>query len=218
MRLVGNALCAVIFLTCAATAAAAQSPVLSGAPASAEPAPATPAPTPRIWVHLTDGRRLEADEVTEGAGGVWYRRGNVSSFLAQAKVVRVEREDLTPLAAKPVIVPVAVLGNWRLSDAPKVEAFFAGKFNRRLPVTAFGQSELHRIWGFDHRNSMDVGLHPDSPEGRALVQFLRAEGIPFLTFRGPIPGVASGPHVHIGRPSNRIGTLRQTLLPTSVVR
>jgi hypothetical protein len=35
------------------------------------------------------------------------------------------------------------------------------------------------------------------PEGRALIKFLRSEGIPFLAFRGPIPGVATGPHIHI---------------------
>jgi hypothetical protein len=51
---------------------------------------------------------------------------------------------------------------------------------------------------------MDVGLHPDSAEGRALIEFLRNESIPFLAFRGPIPGVATGPHIHIGNRSPRI--------------
>ena len=204
MHFLGKALCAVIFLMSAAVAAPAQSPVDSGPPEASESSPAAPAPVPRVWLHLTDGRRLEADEVSEETGGVLFRRGNLSTFIVRAKVVRVEREDLTA-AAKPPAAPAHTAGNWRLSDASKIETFFADKFKRPLPVTAFGQSELHRQWGYDHRNSMDVGLHPDSPEGRALVQFLRAEGIPFLTFRGPIPGVASGPHVHIGRPSNRIG-------------
>jgi hypothetical protein len=53
---------------------------------------------------------------------------------------------------------------------------------------------------------MDVGLHPDSAEGRALVKYLREANIPFLTFRGAVPGVASGPHIHVGRPSPRLRT------------
>jgi len=78
------------------------------------------------------------------------------------------------------------------------------RFGQHLPVTAFGQSDLHTRWGYDHRRSMDVGLHPDSPEGRALMAFLAAEGIPFMGFRSAIPGVASAPHIHVGLPSRRL--------------
>jgi len=49
-----------------------------------------------------------------------------------------------------------------------------------------------------------VALHPDSAEGRALIGFLQARGIPFLAFRGAVPGVATGPHIHIGSPSHRL--------------
>jgi hypothetical protein len=94
-------------------------------------------------------------------------------------------------------------GSWKISDSPKVERFFVKRFGRNLPLGAFGQSYLHTLWGLDHRNGMDVSLHPDSTEGRALMSFLRNEGIPFLGFRGPIPGVATGPHIHIGNPSSR---------------
>jgi hypothetical protein len=58
--------------------------------------------------------------------------------------------------------------------------------------------------GWDHRNSVDVGLHPDSAEGRALIAYLQNAGIPYLAFRGTIPGVATGPHIHIGSPSHRL--------------
>ena len=51
------------------------------------------------------------------------------------------------------------------------------------------------------RNALDVAVHPDSPEGRALMEYLRAQGIPFISAWGPIPGSASGAHVHIGQPS-----------------
>ena len=58
--------------------------------------------------------------------------------------------------------------------------------------------------GFDHRHAIDVAVHPDSPEGQALIFYLRGEGIPFLAFRQAVPGSATGAHIHIGRPSHRL--------------
>ena len=95
-------------------------------------------------------------------------------------------------------------GNWSLASAPQIESFFVKKFGRRLPVSAFGQSDLHNRWGYDHREAMDVGLHPDSAEGQALMAYLQSAGIPFIAFRSALPGSATGPHIHIGRPSHRI--------------
>jgi hypothetical protein len=93
--------------------------------------------------------------------------------------------------------------NWSLSDAARVERFFFEAFKKPLPVAVFGQGAVHDRWRLDHRNAMDVSLHPDGPEGQALLGFLRANGIPFLAFRQAIPGTATGPHIHIGRPSHR---------------
>ena len=92
---------------------------------------------------------------------------------------------------------------WVLSDAWKVQRFFLDAFKKPLPIAVFGQGAIHERWRLDHRNAMDVSLHPDGPEGQALLGFLRANGIPFLAFRAAIPGTATGPHVHIGRPSHR---------------
>jgi hypothetical protein len=93
---------------------------------------------------------------------------------------------------------------WSLSEAGAVERFFVGKFGRALPVSSFGQSPVHDRWGYDHHNAMDVGLSPDSAEGRALMEYLRASGVPFTAFRFAIPGTATGPHIHVGRPSHRV--------------
>jgi hypothetical protein len=93
---------------------------------------------------------------------------------------------------------------WSLAEAGSVGQFFAQKFGRQLPVSSFGQSPVHDRWGFDHHNAMDVGVSPDSAEGRALMEFLRAGGIPFTAFRFAIPGTATGPHIHVGRPSHKI--------------
>ncbi len=94
-------------------------------------------------------------------------------------------------------------GTWALSDAWKVQRFFMDSFQRQLPVGVFGQGPIHDRWRLDHRNAMDVSLHPDGPEGQLLMNYLRANGIPFLAFRSAIPGTATGPHIHIGRPSHR---------------
>lgn len=92
---------------------------------------------------------------------------------------------------------------WSLSEAGTIKQFFVQRFGRALPVGAFGQSPLHDRWGYDHRNAMDVGLSPDSAEGRALMEYLRASGIPFTAFRFAIPGSATGPHIHVGLPSHK---------------
>ena len=94
-------------------------------------------------------------------------------------------------------------GTWGIGDAWKVQRFFQDSFRRPLPISVFGQGAIHDRWRLDHRNSLDISLHPDGPEGQALIGFLRANGIPFLAFRGAIPGTATGAHIHIGRPSHR---------------
>ena len=162
----------------------------------------------KITIVLPDGP-LVVDEVTESPDGYWYKRGNVSTFLDRERVVRIERPK-PPAAEEPPTDDNIVegTGKWKLSDAGKVEEFFVAKFKMPLPLSAFGQSALHTRWGWDHRNGMDVGLHPDSNEGRALIEFLRAESIPFLAFRGAVPGVATGPHIHVGNRSPRISNRR----------
>jgi hypothetical protein len=95
-------------------------------------------------------------------------------------------------------------GAWSLSDAAGIKQFFAGRFGRALPIGAFGQSALHNRWGYDHRNAMDVGVNPNTAEGQALMEYLRANGIPFLAFYFAVPGKATGPHIHVGLPSHRI--------------
>jgi hypothetical protein len=93
---------------------------------------------------------------------------------------------------------------WSLKEAPRLERYFADTFRRRLPVTALGQSSTHDRLRFDHREAMDIGLHPDSVEGRALIAHLRKSGIPFIAFREAIGGTSTGPHIHIGKPSRRL--------------
>ena len=92
---------------------------------------------------------------------------------------------------------------WSLRGFYQVESFFQAQFKQSLPVSAFGQSDTHNRLGFDHSNSFDVALHPDTAEAQSLMSYLRSRGIPFTAFRGAIPGNATGAHIHIGYPSHR---------------
>jgi hypothetical protein len=92
---------------------------------------------------------------------------------------------------------------WSLREAPRIERFFSQAFGRTLPITAKGQSATHNRFGFDHHDAMDVALHPDSVEGKVLINQLRKSGIPFIAFRSVVPGASTGPHIHIGKPSIR---------------
>jgi hypothetical protein len=92
---------------------------------------------------------------------------------------------------------------WGLADAWKIQRFFSDTFHKPLPVAVFGQGSVHDRWRLDHHNAMDISLHPDGVEGQALLKFLQQNGIPYSAFRVAIPGTATGPHIHIGRPSHR---------------
>jgi hypothetical protein len=94
-------------------------------------------------------------------------------------------------------------GGWNLGDAYKIQRFFSDTFNKQLPIAVFGQGAIHDRWRLDHHNAMDIQLHPDGVEGQALLNFLQKNGIPYSAFRSAIPGTATGPHIHIGRPSHR---------------
>ena len=96
---------------------------------------------------------------------------------------------------------------WSIDDAPKIQNFFVETFGRGLPISAYGQTAIHDRLQFDHRNAMDVALHPDSQEGRSLMSHLRQSRIPFIAFRNAVPGSATGAHIHIGRPSPALRTV-----------
>lgn len=93
---------------------------------------------------------------------------------------------------------------WALAELGRVEQFFAKRFGHALPVSALGQTSVHDRMGLDHRNAVDVAVHPDSPEGQALIAYFRQTGMSFIGYRGAVPGAATGAHIHIGKPSDRL--------------
>ena len=70
---------------------------------------------------------------------------------------------------QPVSMRYNGMAGWALTNISSVQQFFSGTFGRPLPISTLGQSATHNAMRWDHRNSADVGVHPDSAEGRALI-------------------------------------------------
>ena len=159
---------------------------------------------------LEGGERAVAeakDKVTEVSRRMTTADSQIADTLLEAEAERTLAK-IKPIPRGGMVSTAAMIrfnggSAWALSDAWKVQRFFLEAFKKPLPIAVFGQGSIHDRWRLDHRNAMDVSLHPDGPEGQALLNFLRTNGIPFLAFRQAIPGTATGPHIHIGRPSHR---------------
>lgn len=132
----------------------------------------------------------------------------------RSRLERVRKRDLKIL---PVVYEYAKSGmttlpllrylgrsNWEVSFIEDISVAFERQFKRKMPISAYGQSDTHSRMGWDHSNSADVPIHPDSDEGRWLLSYLSSNDVPFLAFRRAMPGVSTGPHFHIGHPSHRL--------------
>jgi sRNA-binding protein len=133
----------------------------------------------------------------------------IADALVEEKAVEQEAKAPPPARGKMIRTTAYIrysgTGSFSLSSgAGRVMSFYTQTFRKQLPVSAFGQTAVHNQLGFDHRNAMDVALNPNSAEGQALVNYLRANGIPFFAFFMAIPGSATGPHIHVGLPSHKI--------------
>lgn len=146
------------------------------------------------------------DKVSETQGQMGNADAQIADTLIEAQAeAQMSKTSLRKgsLVSTTSYIRYSGAGTWALSDAWKVQRFFLDSFKKQLPVGVFGQGAIHDRWRLDHRNAMDVSLNPDGPEGQVLLNFLRANGIPFSAFRAAIPGAATGAHIHIGLPSHR---------------
>ncbi len=89
-------------------------------------------------------------------------------------------------------------------DLKPLAVAFAQKFDHPLPISAEGETGLHRALGFDHRGRVDVAVSPNTPEGVWLRGYLKARNIPYYAFTRAIPGKATAAHIHIGPGSTRL--------------
>jgi hypothetical protein len=91
-------------------------------------------------------------------------------------------------------------------ELPPLEWAFESKFAHALPISAEGETEVHRALGFDHRGRVDVAVVPSQPEGIWLRQYLKLHKIPYYAFAHAVPGKATAAHVHIGPGSTRLSS------------
>jgi hypothetical protein len=97
-------------------------------------------------------------------------------------------------------------------DLPPLEWAFENKFARPLPISAEGETEVHRALGLDHRGRVDVAVAPRELEGIWLRQYLKLRKIPYYAFSRAIPGKATAAHIHIGPGSTRLASQATTQL------
>jgi hypothetical protein len=89
-------------------------------------------------------------------------------------------------------------------DLKPLAVAFKKKFDHPLPISAAGETGLHRALGFDHTGRVDVAINPSDPEGVWLRRYLKARQIPYYAFTRAIPGKATAAHIHIGTGSTRL--------------
>ncbi len=89
-------------------------------------------------------------------------------------------------------------------DLKLIQSAFVREFAKELPISADGETNLHRALGLDHRGRVDVAVAPNTPEGIWLRGFLKARNIPYYAFTHAMPGKATAAHIHIGPGSTRL--------------
>lgn len=91
--------------------------------------------------------------------------------------------------------------DWNISKVPDLQQYYKQTFGADLPITNYGQGKIHNQAGYnyDHRGAMDVPF----AVGQKIEPYLKENDIPYTKFSSVIPGVATGPHYHIGLPSKK---------------
>ena len=127
----------------------------------------------------------------------------VESILNMAQAEAATTEPSLPVEKK---VEEIYAGDHGLApqDIKDITLAFEKKFDKPLPVSARGETAVHRALGFDHTGRIDVALAPDSTEGVWLRKYLESKRIPYYAFRAAVPGKATAAHIRIGPGSTRL--------------
>ncbi len=121
---------------------------------------------------------------------------------SEAELMR-QLATASPMESRKIAEYYAGKGTFSPLDLQRVELAFAGRFRKPLPISANGETAVHRSFGFDHRGRVDVAVAPDQPEGVWLRHYLTENHIPFFAFRRAVAHQATGAHIHMGPPSTR---------------
>ncbi len=95
-------------------------------------------------------------------------------------------------------------GIFTRADFDRISAAFLAAFGHPIPVSADGQTAVHRAMGFNHAGRIDIALSPDQTEGAWLIRYLERNHIPFFAFRAAVAHRATGAHIHLGPGSTRL--------------
>jgi hypothetical protein len=91
-----------------------------------------------------------------------------------------------------------------------VSQWWKQSFGGEMPVKNIGESEFERRNQHEHSRAFDVGINPNSAQGQKFITYLKSQGIPYSAFDKAITRngvvIASGPHIHVGIPSPKLGT------------
>jgi hypothetical protein len=147
--------------------------------------------------------RLETEQIRQ-----WITEDDVALSLTE----QAAQEELARLPTLPpggydetaTLIRYNGTANWSLAGVQKIATFYRARFGRALPISAMGQSPTHDRMTLDHREALDIAVQPGSAEGRELMAYLRRTRIPFIAFRGKVPSMSTGAHIHVGRRSPRI--------------
>jgi hypothetical protein len=127
----------------------------------------------------------------------------VANFAAAEIALLRQMESGSLVFGGPKIEHFVGKGSFTTSDFLKVSSAFGLRFSHPLPISANGETAVHRSMGFDHSNRIDVAVTPDSNEGQWLRTYLTRNRFPFFAFRGAVAHKATGAHIHMGPPSTR---------------
>jgi hypothetical protein len=150
---------------------------------------------------LAEAARVRVAETRQRMGEADALMGET---LAAIEVARMPRPAPGETVSTSTVIRYQGTVDLAAGNVASIETFFAERFGRALPVSALGQTAVHDRMGLDHRHALDVAVRPDSDEGKSLIAYLKRERIPFLAFKGPMPGASTGAHIHIGQVSPRL--------------
>ena len=167
---------------------------------------------------VSDNSSHSNDELTPLLDQMHFRIETARLVISRANLLkeivrsaRANQASKTPQSRGLAMEKFGGNGRFNPTDLALVEKAFARKFGRSLPISADGDTSLHRALGLDHSGRVDVAVSPDQPEGVWLRRYLESLRIPYYAFRKAIIGSATAPHIHIGPPSIRhVSTRAQT--------
>jgi hypothetical protein len=157
-----------------------------------------------VAVRFNDELDAELARRTQALALAKDRSALVAGILNMANAEAAESAKVESSGEKKIEEFVAGDHGLAPSDIKDITLAYEKKFDKPLPVSARGETAVHRALGFDHTGRIDVALMPDSTEGVWLRRYLESKSIPYYAFRAAIAGKATAAHIHIGPGSTRL--------------